>query len=88
MKKFIVCFLIFILIVLGVELFKSQQTVECWWGVMYPQLSFIGFENEEQDMSEISSINKDYNFVAKTINNNDSNKIKFKFFIFDWLNKK
>lgn len=86
MKKSIIYFLICTLITIGIILFKQQQTIECWWGVCYPQLSFIGFEDtDENENNKLSSTDLNHKTFIKTTDNNE--KIKFKFFIFDWFDK-
>lgn len=75
MKKKIVIFLsLFIIVLLSWNFYQQQtKTVECWWGVMYPSLSFIGFE----DNTKVSSTDEDYIYT--------DNKVKMKFAIVEWL---
>lgn len=75
MKKVIVLLcLILVLLTIGISFYQYQnRTVECWWGVLYPNLSFIGFEEPQQ----ISALDKNY------IPNTDG--INFKFAIIEWL---
>ena len=75
MKKKIVIFLsLFIIVLLSWNFYQQKtKTVECWWGIMYPSLSFIGFE----DNTKISSADEDYIYT--------SNKVKMKFAIVEWL---
>lgn len=82
MKKFIICFLIAILLVIGICFFKYKtEAIECWWGVMYPSLSYIAFEDEDTSIAKISSSDKDYLYIPDT-------KIKTKIFIIEWLKDK
>lgn len=82
MKKFIICFLIAILLVIGICFFKYKtEAIECWWGVMYPSLSYIAFEDEDTSIAKISSSDKDYLYIPDT-------KIKTKVFIIEWLKDK
>lgn len=82
MKKFIICFLIAILLVIGICFFKYKtEAIECWWGVMYPSLSYIAFEDEDTSVAKISSSDKDYLYIPDT-------KIKTKIFIIEWLKDK
>ena len=45
-KKILIGILGLCIIVFGVWYYNSQKTVECWWGVLYPPLSFVGFEDD------------------------------------------
>ena len=82
MKKVIICFLIAILLVIGICFFKYKtEVIECWCGVMYPCLSFIAFEDEDTSIAKISSSDKDYLYIPDT-------KIKTKIFIIEWLKDK
>ena len=82
MKKFIICFLIAILLVIGICFFKYKtEAIECWWGVMYPSLSYIAFEDEDTSIAKISLSDKDYLYIPDT-------KIKTKVFIIEWLKDK
>lgn len=48
MKKYIIIFsIIFLLSVAAGYLFHAYQyrTIECWWGSIYPTLSFVGESN-------------------------------------------
>lgn len=82
MKKFIICFFIAILLVIGICFFKYKtEAIECWWGVMYPSLSYIAFEDEDTSVAKISSSDKDYLYIPDT-------KVKTKIFIIEWLKDK
>lgn len=76
MKKKLVIFLsLLVILFFGINYYKKKtETVECWWGVMYPSLSYIGFEDE----TKISSTDTDYVYA--------DNKIKYKFAIVEWFN--
>ena len=56
MKKKIVIFLsLFIIVLLSWNFYQQKtKTVECWWGVIYPSLSFIGFEDNTKVSSTAS----------------------------------
>ena len=83
MKKFIICFLIAILLVIGICFFKYKtEAIECWWGVMYPSLSYIAFEDEDTSVAKISSSDTDY--MPSTT---DTEEIQYKIAIVEWLNK-
>lgn len=53
----------------------KYKTVECWWGVMYPTLSFIALEDEEP--TRYSSLNN--TFVEQ------EPEIKYDFMFLKWL---
>lgn len=82
MKKLVIFLIILVLLISGILFYqKRYETVECWWGVLYPSLSYIGFESDNQD-SMISSTDKNFIYIA----NND--KIEYRFIIIDWLKEK
>lgn len=76
MKKLVIFLFIIVLLFIGLNYYYQQKykTIECWWGVLYPNLSFIGFEND----TKYSSINEI----------KPNNKIQYKSFIFEWLKEK
>lgn len=83
-KKLIIIGLIILLLFLGIWYYNSQKTVECWWGVMYPSLSFIAIEDEEDyRTSQISTLDK--NFIGKI--SNEEEPIKFGFAIIKFFDK-
>ena len=83
MNKFLLLILIiFVIIICGYAYYNSQKTTECWWGVLYPSLSFIGFEENKSEKTEFSSVDRNYLFIEKE---NDS--IKIKIAIIEWFNK-
>ena len=76
MKKLVIfLFILIIILFIGYQQQKNE-TVECWWGVIYPSLSFIGFEDNEEIQ---------YSSIAEIKPNNNNNKIKYKSFILEWL---
>lgn len=76
MKKIVIFLGLILIIILSVNLYiKRTQTVECWWGVMYPTLSFIVLEDEEP--TRYSSLNN--TFVEQ------EPEIKYDFMFLKWL---
>lgn len=82
MKKIVIFLGILLIIFLSVNLYikNNYQTVECWWGVMYPSLSFIALEDEEEN-TRYSSLNT--HFVEQ-----EETEIKYDFMILKWLREK
>ena len=78
-KKIIFVLLIFILVIIGVRYYNSQKTVECWWGVMYPSLSFIAFEEEDENEEKISSLDTNFTYTKK------EEPVKVKIGIIEWI---
>ena len=78
-KKILIGILGLCIIIFGVWYYNSQKSVECWWGVLYPPLSFVGFEEDNTQRAEISSLDKDYFYIQK------EEPIKFKFAIVEWF---
>lgn len=81
MKKIITILIIFFIIFIGIEFYNSQKTIECWWGVMYPSLSFIPFEDEEQNNTKLSSNNPHYIYIKQS----EEEPIKMKIAIVEWF---
>lgn len=76
-KKLIIFTILFIILLFGINLYKKKtETIECWWGVMYPTLSYVGFE--DIDETKISSVDTNYIYIG-------DNKVKYKFAIVEWL---
>ena len=76
MKKIVIFLGLILIIILSVNLYiKRTQTVECWWGVIYPTLSFIALEDEEP--TRYSSLNN--TFVEQ------EPEIKYDFMFLKWL---
>lgn len=46
MRKIIISLMFVILLTLGYNYYRKQQTQECWWSVMYPSLTFVGVEDD------------------------------------------
>lgn len=75
MRKFIIFLSLILILVSGIVWYQYQhRTVECWWGVMYPSLSFIGFEED----TKVSAL--DTNYMPTS-----SNETKYKLAIVEWL---
>lgn len=70
-------------IVIGFNIYNSFKTVECWWGTLYPTLSFVAIEDEEreQEVGKVSSIDEKY---FPTIEKEEE-PIKFKIAIWEWI---
>lgn len=82
MKKILVLLSLILVLIIGFLYYQHKtETIECWWGVLYPNLSFIGFENEE-DNTKISALDTDY--MPSTT---DTEEIQYKIAIVEWLNK-
>lgn len=72
LKKFLFSFIIILFIAIIIFLICNYyKTQECWWGVLYPNLSFIAIEEESQESlttlssltsTKISSHNEQFNF--------------------------
>lgn len=76
--------LLIVLILLGIltmVFLHSQKTVECWWGIMYPTLSYTTFEDDERD-TRISSTEPHYIYLPK---NQVEEPVKVKFIFIEWL---
>ena len=89
-KKIIFILLLSLIIFIGLDFYNSQQTVECWWGVMYPSLSFIAIEDEEEvtaiHKSMISSSDTNYFYLSED-KIEEEEPIKFKIAIVEWFKK-
>ena len=83
MKKIIIALIIFFTVFIGLEFYNSRKTIECWWGVAYPTLSFIAFEDEDEDTARISSLNSDYIYVKEY----EEKPVKIKIAIVEWFKK-
>lgn len=84
-KLVILCLSVFIFLFIGINNYRQKnKTIECWWGVLYPNLSFIGFENTEdkEDETKISALDKNYIYT----NNHNEDEIKYKLAIVEWIN--
>lgn len=78
-KKIVILLGLILIIVLSANLYiKRNQAVECWWGVMYPTLSFIALEDEEP--TRYSSLNTTY--VEQ------EPEIKYDFMFLKWFREK
>lgn len=80
-KKIILSLIMLILIIIGIRYYNSKRTVECWWGVAYPTLSFIAFEDEEDISKQISSTDENFMYIQK------EEPIKVKIAILEWFKK-
>ena len=88
-KKIIFILLLSLIIFIGLDFYNSQQTVECWWGVVYPSLSFIAVEDDEEvttiHESMISSSDTNYFYLSK--GKIAEEPIKLKMAIVEWFKK-
>ena len=86
-KKIIFILLLSLIIFIGLDFYNSQQTVECWWGVVYPSLSFIAVEDDEEvttvHESMISSSDINYFYLSK--DKIEEEPIKLKMAIVEWF---
>lgn len=80
-KKIILSLIMLILIIIGIRYYNSKRTVECWWGVAYPTLSFIAFEDEEDISKQISSTDENFMYIQK------EEPVKVKIAILEWFKK-
>lgn len=80
-KKVILSLIVLILIIIGIRYYNSRKTVECWWGVAYPTLSFIAFEDEEDTSKQISSTDENFMYIQK------EEPVKVKIAILEWFKK-
>lgn len=80
-KKIILSLIVLILIIIGIRYYNSKRTVECWWGVAYPTLSFIAFEDEEDTSKQISSTDENFMYIQK------EEPVKVKIAILEWFKK-
>lgn len=80
MKKIVIFLIIMLILAIGNFTYQKYfNTVECWWGVLYPSLSYIGFEEEDTD--RISSSDKNYIYIAK------DDDVHYKFLLLEWLHE-
>lgn len=68
MRKIIVALVIFLMVFIGLSFYNSQRTVECWWGVMYPTLSYIGIDDETETVKTDFAI---FKWFKKFVGRND-----------------
>ena len=81
MKKFVICLILIFIIIMGISFFKYKTEVtECWWGVLYPTLSYVDFE-DDTSIARISTTDTNYLYIPDTT-------IKTKFLIVEWLKSK
>lgn len=80
-KKIIFILILSILIFIGIDYYNSTKTVECWWGVIYPSLSYIGFEDEDNDEGKVSSIDTNYYYFS------EEQPVKIKVAFIEWIKK-
>lgn len=88
MKKIVIIALIILFIIIMLfKYYDSQKTVECWWGTIYPTLSFVGFEDtdgkEQEKTAKISASDKDYIYFKEA----EEKPIKIKFILFELFKK-
>ena len=81
MKKFVIYLILIFIIIMGISFFKYKtEATECWWGVLYPTLSYVGFE-DDTSIARISNTDTNYLYIPNTT-------IKTKFLIVEWLKSK
>lgn len=81
-KKIILILILGLVIFIGISYYSSRKTVECWWGVVYPSLSFITIEDEDEDETKISALDTNYYYINK-----EEEPIKIKIAILEWFKK-
>ena len=77
-KKIIFILVLGLIIFIGIDYYNSQKTVECWWGVLYPSLSFIAVEDEKD--TKVSTLDTNYYYI-----NNEDEPVKIKIAILEWF---
>ena len=81
MKKFVIYLILIFIIIMGISFFKYKtKATECGWGVLYPTLSYVGFE-DNISIARISTTDTNYLYIPDTT-------IKTKFLIVEWLKSK
>ena len=74
-----ILFILFAIIMFYIQ--KQNQTVECWWGIMYPSLSFIAIEDEEQVSVRYSSLDNHFIQIKEP-------EIEYDFLLLKWFKEK
>lgn len=77
-KKIIFILVLGSIIFIGIDYYNSQKAVECWWGVLYPSLSFIAIEDREE--TKVSTLDTNYYYI-----NNEDEPVKIKIAILEWF---
>lgn len=77
-KKIIFILILGLIVFIGIDYYNSQKTVECWWGVLYPSLSFIAVEDEDE--TKVSALDTNYYYI-----NNEDEPVKIKIAILEWF---
>ena len=77
-KKIIFILVLGLIIFVGIDYYNSQKTVECWWGVLYPSLSLIAVEDEDE--TKVSALDTNYYYI-----NNEDEPVKIKIAILEWF---
>ncbi len=85
-KKIILSLFIIGLIIFGVRYYNSHKTIECWWGVVYPTLSYVGFEDKDEEDNYQSKVSSSETHYLPTIKEEKEEPIKVKIAIIEWLN--
>ena len=82
-KRIVILLGILFILFTGLNYFiqNKYKSVECWWGVMYPSLSFIALEEDEEETVRYSSL--DNHFYVE-----QEPEIKYDFMFFKWLKQK
>ena len=78
-KKIILILVLSLVIFIGISYYNSRKTVECWWGVVYPSLSFIAIEDEDE--TKISALDTNYYYI------DEEESVKIKIAILEWFKK-
>ena len=90
MVKRILIVLLLLSLTIGIfYYFNSQKTVDCWWGVLYPSLSYIPIqtENDEDEiigLGAVSFTDDNYHFTLET---EEEKPFKIGFAIVDFFSK-
>ena len=89
MVKRILIVLLLLSLIIGIfYYFNSQKTVDCWWGILYPSLSYIPIQTENDEdstigLGAISLTDNDYYFTSET----EEKPFKIGFAIVEFFNK-
>lgn len=80
-KKIAISLTAILSVVIGFNIYNSFKTVECWWGTLYPSLSFVAIEDkEEQEVGKVSSLDENYFPIIEK-----EEPVKFKIAIWEWI---
>ena len=81
-KRIVILLGILFILFTGLNYFiqNKYRSVECWWGVMYPALSFVALEDEEETVRYSSLDNHFYT--------EQESEVKYDFMFLKWLKQK